>query len=101
MAYDKAGKGEFESEGKNKRRYRYEIDQWNKEDEFPRRRSGKRITQGDLPDVNFLTVKSTPVDEPDKAQYSTVWGPFDDWDFLEEYLAYDYGEEGSLGVSAT
>lgn len=67
--------------------------------EHPRRRSGKRITEGDLPQVDFMVVKVTKVDD-DEASYDTLWGPFDDWGFIEGFLAYDYGAEGSLGLAS-
>lgn len=99
MAYDGAGKGSFNSEGKQPRRFIYQVEQWVRSGEHPRRRSGKRIKQEDLPQVDFMVVGSHPEDEPDNITYDTVWGPFDDWDYLEGFLAYDYGDEGSLALA--
>lgn len=97
MPYDKAGKGSFEPEGKkDKRKFNYEIESWVKQGDFPHRRSGKRLKVDDLHNVDFMVVRSSPEDEPDNQTFDTVWGPFDDWDFLEGFLAYDYGDEGSL-----
>lgn len=27
--------------------------------------------------------------------YETIYGPFEDWDFIEDILEYDFGSEGS------
>lgn len=76
----------------------YEIDTWVKEGEHPRRRS--RISEDDLPHVDFMVVKITPIDKPTDVSYDTLWGPFEDWDFVEGILEYDYGDEGSRILAA-
>ena len=76
-------------------RYNYEITSWVRDDDTSRKRR-KKITDDDLINVDFMVVKSHPEDDPEDITYNTVWGPFEDWDFLEGFLAYDYGEEGSL-----
>ena len=83
----------FMSDENIPRRYNYEIENWVKEQEHPRRR--KRLRDEDLPSVDFMTVKVTPEAEPTDVSYITIWGPFDDWEFVEGILAYDYGSEGS------
>lgn len=88
------GRGTFTPEGGDDRAHIYKVLNWVKEREWPRRR--KRIKDTDLPSVDFMLVEVYPEDEPENISYNTVWGPFDDWDFLEGYLAYDYGEDGSL-----
>jgi hypothetical protein len=73
--------------------------------EHPRRRSGRRIKERDLPQVDFMVVRVTDespdVDDKDKVTYNTLWGPFDDWPFVEGFLTYDYGVEGSLFAAST
>jgi hypothetical protein len=76
-------------------RYNYEITTWVKEGDKSRKRR-KKITEDDLKDVDFMIVKSHPENDPKDVTYNTVWGPFEDWHFLEGFLAYDYGDEGSL-----
>jgi hypothetical protein len=88
------GNGSFIPERGDNRPHIYKVLNWVKEREWPRRR--KRIGTGDLPKVDFMLVEVYPDDEPDNISYNTVWGPMDNWDFVESYLAYDYGEDGSL-----
>ena len=95
MPYDKAGRGTFETDEDEPKPYKYEVVKWVKEGEHPRRRSGRRIREKDLATVDFMIVKSTKVDD-DETSYDTLYGPFDDWDFVEGFLRYDYGADGSL-----
>jgi hypothetical protein len=83
----------FMSDENIPRRYFYEVENWVKEQEHPRRRA--RITEDDLPHVDFMVIKVIPEDNLTDVSYNTVWGPFDDWAFIEGILAYDYGDEGS------
>lgn len=97
MPNDGAGRGTFDSDKDDPEPYKYEVVNWVKAGEHPRRRSGRRIKEKDLPQVDFMVVKATKQDD-DQTTYDTLWGPFDDWDFIEGFLAYDYGEEGSLSA---
>lgn len=105
MPYDKAGRGEFESGEDDSVPYKYEVVNWVKAGEHPRRRSGRRIKEKDLPQVDFMVVRVTnddpEADDKDKKSYNTLWGPFDDWAFVEGFLSYDYGVEGSLFQTTT
>lgn len=93
MPIDENDKRYFMSSENIPRRYFYEVETWVKDREFPRRR--KRITDEDLPTVDFMVVKIIPEEDRMNVTYNTIFGPFDEWDFLEAILAYDYGDEGS------
>ena len=75
------------------RRYHYQVESWIKEDEYPKQR--KRLTDENLMEVDQMLVKIIPDEDPADVQYQTVWGPMEDWDFIEGILGYDYGEDGS------
>lgn len=83
----------FTSAESEPRTYGYEVESWVKDGEHPKRRMS--IKDDDLPTVDFMTVKVISTDEPTDVSYITVWGPFPSWDFVEEILGYDYGDEGS------
>lgn len=93
MPQEKDGRRYFMSNENIPRRYYYEVDTWVKEQEHPRRR--KRIGDQDLVSVDFMTIKIIPEQDITDVSYNTIWGPFEDWDFVEGILAYDYGSEGS------
>src|SRR5438477_316569 len=96
MPEDETGKY-FMSEEKVPHRYYYEIDSWVKEREYPKRRT--KITDEDLPSVDFMAVKIRKEDD-DKISYETVWGPMEDYEFIEAILSYDFGDEGSRNPTA-
>jgi hypothetical protein len=75
------------------RRMYYTVEDWVKMGEWPKRE--KHLDETDLPTVDFMTVQIKPEDDALNPTYITVWGPMEDWDFVEGILAYDYGEEGS------
>lgn len=99
MPYNGAGKGSFRSDENIPNTFDYEIVNWVRVLEHPRRRSGKRIKENELPYVDFMVVKVTKRDDKVES-YDTLYGPIEDWDTLEGFLAYDYGEEGSLSVAS-
>lgn len=97
MAYDEASqKGNFTPEGTDKT-YKYEVESWVRQGDWPNREHS--ISEGDLRHVDFMVVKVTS-DEEDISFYDTLWGPMDDWHTIEGYLAYDFGEDGSIEVTA-
>lgn len=100
MPNDGSGRGTFDSDKDDAEPYKYEVVKWVKSGEHPRRRSGRRLTEKQLPEVDFMVVKVIKEDD-DETTFDTLWGPFDDWDFVEGFLGYDYGAEGSLAAGAT
>lgn len=93
MPTDENGRKYFMTDENIPRRHFYEVDNWVREQEHPRRRT--RISEDDLPDVDFMVLKVQPEQDLTDVSYITIWGPFDDWDFVEGILGYDYGAEGS------
>lgn len=93
MPKDEKGKRYFMTDEKIPRRMFYEIENWVKDNEHPKRRTS--IKDDDLPHVDFAVVKITPEQDFTDVSYNTIWGPFPDWQFIEGILAYDYGSEGS------
>lgn len=93
MPKDEKNRRYFMSDETIPRRFYYEVENWVKEGEHPRRR--KRISEDDLATMDFAVFKVTPEDNLTGVTYTTVYGPADDWEFIEGILAYDYGEEGS------
>lgn len=97
MPTDEKGKY-FMSQENIPRRYHYDVEYWSKEGEKKQR---KRLTDEDLMKVDMMLIKITPDEDPTDVQYQTVWGPMEDWNFIEGILGYDYGEEGSRLAPAT
>lgn len=93
MPIDENGKRYFMSDENIPRRHFYEVENWVKEKEHPRRRV--RFNDSDLTHVDFMVIKVIPEQDLTDVSYNTIWGPFPDWEFLEGILAYDYGSEGS------
>lgn len=83
----------FMSDENIPRRYHYKVVDWVRAGEHPRRR--KKIKESDLPFMDFAVLEVNVEGDNTDVSYVTVYGPADDWEFIEGVLAYDYGEEGS------
>ncbi len=74
--------------------YDYEVIDWrhlNSPDEV---KDGDSLTDRNTHNVHEVTIRIEHT-ESKITSYETIRGPFDDWDFVEDVLEYDYGEEGS------
>jgi|ERR1700728_903199 len=94
MPNDGHGKGTFTPDSGDTDQHYYEIESWVRAGSYPDRET--EIETRELPEVDFMVVKVWRAGNEQDVSYDTVWGPFDDWDFLEGYLEYDFGEKGSL-----
>lgn len=97
MPYDQEkNKGTFTPDGKDNE-YVYEIESWVREGGWPEREHGPP-SEHDLLFVDFLVTKVHPVGEAHNVHYDTIWGPLEGFDMIEAFLAYDFGEEGTIEV---
>lgn len=85
------GQGTFVPEGSDDS-LNYRIESWVEVDQYPERQQS--IGDSDLGNVDFMVVEVWK-DNPQEVEYETIYGPFDSWENIDDYLAYDFGEEGS------
>ena len=54
---------------------------------------GSDYTEADFMNTDRLVVRTT---DGQTSRFSSIQGPFEDQEFIEDILAYDYGPEGTL-----
>jgi hypothetical protein len=83
--------GEFIGDG-NGIEYNYSVEKW-KELDGPYR---EEIDESDLSKVEHMTIQ---IEDQDSGEigYQNIVGPMESWEFVEDILGYDWGEEGSRG----
>lgn len=94
MPADNEGRRYFMSRENIPRRYYYEVDSWVRAGSWPNREDGE-LTEADLEKMDFAVFRIIPDGKPTAVSFETVYGPAEDWLFIEGILGYDYGEEGS------
>lgn len=85
-------KGTFNPDGHPDTTLKYEVVSW--WDMQHNQRSASTYAEGNFMRTDRLIVKVT--DEDGKTQHVGMHGPFRNKEFIEEVLAYDFGDEGSL-----
>lgn len=97
MPYDESkNRGTFEPHGKEGE-YVYSIESWVREGQWPEREKSPP-SESDLIYVDFLITRVHPVNDASNVHYDTVWGPLEKFDMIEGFLAYDFGDEGSIEI---
>lgn len=98
MSYDKkTNQGNFQLENHDTD-LQYEVVSWVKEKDRDSRQIAGAPKEYQLKRVDRMTVKVWQTNAPADIRYDTLWGPFADWSQVEGFLAYDFGDEGSIEI---
>jgi hypothetical protein len=81
--------GNFNADGTGQE-FHYEVESW----KDAQGNQHTDIEDSDLPNVDFMILKVTNIDTG-QSDYETISGPMVDWEYVEDILEYDWGEEGS------
>lgn len=86
--------GEFSPEGSDDI-YEYEVTSWFDFD--GNQHTGTDYSQEYFMSTDRLIVRTT---DGDNVRYSAIQGPFEDQEFIEDILAFDFGPDGSLQITS-
>ena len=82
--------GNFQESGDGKE-YNYQLESWK---ELTTNIQRFDIQDSDLTNVDYMILRVTDP-ETNQDYYSTVNGPMNNWEFVEDILEYDWSGEGS------
>ena len=88
-----AHEGRFDADGTDKG-YNYEVVDWIGRNEDEKHGTGEDLTESDLPTAAEVIVKIEDEESGD-VYYETITGEFENWQFIDDILEFDFGSEGS------
>jgi len=94
MPYEGNGEGTFTPGGSDFELH-FRVESWVRQGDYPDRE--KTIDTENLDEVDIIVIEVWGEDREEGVEFETIWGPFDSWTNIEDFLSYDFGEDGSLG----